>query len=40
MWIGMARQKKVEGVFSKIKMAREHCEKVGLSADFLNQFTR
>ena len=36
MWIRMARQKKVEDVFSKIKMAREHYEKVGLGADLIH----
>jgi 2,4'-dihydroxyacetophenone dioxygenase len=34
------KAEKVEDVFSKIKMAREHYEKVGLGADFVNQFIR
>lgn len=32
------KAEKVEDVFSKIKMAREHYEKVCLRADFVNQF--
>lgn len=31
---------KVEDVFSKIKMAWEHHEKVGLRKDFVNKFIR
>ena len=34
------KAEKVEDVFSKIKMAREHYEKVGLGADFANEFIR
>jgi len=34
------KAEKVEDVFSKIKMAREHYEKVGLGADFVDQFIR
>jgi len=30
----------VEDVFSKIEAARKHCERVGLGADFENQFIR
>jgi 2,4'-dihydroxyacetophenone dioxygenase len=32
--------RKVEDVFSKIKMARKHYEKVGLGVDPANQFIR
>jgi 2,4'-dihydroxyacetophenone dioxygenase len=34
------KAERVEDVFSKIKMAREHYEKVGLGADFVDQFIR
>jgi 2,4'-dihydroxyacetophenone dioxygenase len=34
------KAEKVEDVFSKIKMAREHYEKVGFGADFVDQFIR
>ena len=34
------KAEKVEDVFSKIKLAREHYEKVGLGADFVDQFIR
>ena len=34
------KAERVEDVFSKIKMAREHYERVGLGADFVNQFIR
>jgi 2,4'-dihydroxyacetophenone dioxygenase len=30
----------VEDVFSKLKMARDHYEKVGLGADYVDQFIR
>lgn len=34
------RPEGVEDVFSKLKLAREHYEKVGLGADYANQFIR
>jgi 2,4'-dihydroxyacetophenone dioxygenase len=34
------KAEKIEDVFSKIKMAKEHYEKVGLGADFVDQFIR
>lgn len=30
----------VEDVFSKLQLARDHYEKVGLGADYVNQFVR
>ena len=36
MWIRMARWKKVEDLFRKIKVVKERYEKVGLGADFVN----
>ena len=34
------KAEKVEDVFSKIKMARDHYEKIGLGKDFVDQFIR
>jgi 2,4'-dihydroxyacetophenone dioxygenase len=34
------KAEKVEDVFSKIKLAREHYEKVGYGAEFVDQFIR
>lgn len=34
------KAERVADVFSKIKMAREHYEKVGLGADFVDHFIR
>ena len=36
MRIRMARRKRVEGLFRKIKVVKERYEKVGLGADFVN----
>ena len=34
------KAEKIEDVFTKLQMAREHYEKVGLGADFVDQFIR
>ncbi len=34
------KAERVEDVFSKLKMAREHYEKCGLGASFVDQFIR
>lgn len=34
------KPEKIEDVFSKLKLAREHYEKVGLGAGFVDQFIR
>ena len=34
------KTEKIEDVFTKLQMARDHYEKVGLGGDFVNQFIR
>jgi 2,4'-dihydroxyacetophenone dioxygenase len=34
------KPEKIEDVFSKLKLAREHYEKIGLGAGFVDQFIR
>ena len=34
------KAEKIEDVFTKLQMARDHYEKVGLGADYVNQFIR
>ena len=42
MWIhrDRGRAEKVEDVFNKVKLAREHYEKVGLGNGFVDQFIK
>lgn len=34
------KAEKIEDCFTKLQMARDHYEKVGLGADYVNQFIR
>ena len=34
------KAERIEDVFTKLQMARDHFEKVGLGADYVNQFIR
>lgn len=34
------KAEKIEDVFTKLQMARDHFEKVGLGADYVDQFIR